>query len=91
MALKTYRPITPSLRQLVTVDRSGLHKGKPVKALTEGLSKKGGRNNHGRVTVRWIGGGASGDPEGRMGLASASKSTRRPSTRTASSSGRRPT
>jgi large subunit ribosomal protein L2 len=57
MALKTYRPITPSLRQLVTVDRSGLHKGKPVKALTEGLTKKGGRNNHGRVTVRWIGGG----------------------------------
>lgn len=57
MALKSYRPITPSLRQLVTVDRGGLHKGKPVKALTEGLTKNGGRNNHGRVTVRWRGGG----------------------------------
>jgi large subunit ribosomal protein L2 len=32
MALKTYKPITPSLRQLVIVDRTGLWKGKPVKA-----------------------------------------------------------
>ena len=57
MALKTFNPITPSLRQLVIVDRSGLHKGKPVKALTEGLSSKGGRNNLGRVTARYQGGG----------------------------------
>jgi large subunit ribosomal protein L2 len=57
MALKTFRPVTPSLRQLVQVDRSGLWKGKPVKALTEGLSKSGGRNNTGRVTVWHRGGG----------------------------------
>ena len=57
MALKTYKPTTPSTRQLVLVDRSGLYKGKPVKGLTEGLTKSGGRNNHGRVTARFIGGG----------------------------------
>ncbi len=57
MALKTFNPTTPSQRQLVIVDRSGLHKGKPVKALTEGLSKKGGRNNLGRITARYQGGG----------------------------------
>src|ERR1700761_3143359 len=57
MALKTYKPSTPGLRQLVIVDRSELHKGKPIKALTEGKSEKGGRNNAGRVTVRFRGGG----------------------------------
>ncbi len=58
MALKTFKPTTPSQRQLVIVDRSELWKGEPVKALTEGLRKKGGRNNTGRITVRWRGGGA---------------------------------
>ena len=57
MALKTYNPTTPGRRSLVTVDRSGLWKGKPVKKLTEGLSKSGGRNNHGRITARRRGGG----------------------------------
>jgi large subunit ribosomal protein L2 len=57
MALKKYNPTTPSTRQLVIVDRSGLHKGKPVKGLTEGLTKSGGRNNYGRITARFIGGG----------------------------------
>jgi large subunit ribosomal protein L2 len=57
MALKSYRPITPSQRQLVLVDRSELHKGKPVKKLTHGLSKSGGRNNQGRMTMRHRGGG----------------------------------
>ena len=57
MALKTFKPITPGLRQLVIVDRSELHKGKPVKSLTEGKSQKGGRNNTGRITVRFRGGG----------------------------------
>lgn len=51
MALKTYNPVTPSTRQLVRVDRSELYKGKPVKQLTEGLSKSGGRNNRGRITA----------------------------------------
>ncbi|MEM9684657.1 MAG: 50S ribosomal protein L2 [Pseudomonadota bacterium] len=57
MALKQYNPKTPGMRQLVLVDRSDLHKGRPVKKLTEGLTKKGGRNNHGRITARRRGGG----------------------------------
>ena len=57
MALKTYNPTTPGQRQLVLVDRSALYKGKPVKALTVGKSSKGGRNNHGRITARYQGGG----------------------------------
>jgi len=57
MALKSFKPTTPSLRQLVLVDRSELYKGKPVKTLTEGKSSKGGRNNLGRITVRFRGGG----------------------------------
>jgi large subunit ribosomal protein L2 len=57
MALKTFKPVTPGLRKLVIVDRAGLHKGKPVKKLTEGKPGKGGRNNCGRVTVRFRGGG----------------------------------
>src|SRR5882724_11543781 len=57
MALKTYNPTTPGQRQLVMVDRSALYKGKPVKALTEGKHSAGGRNNTGRTTVRFRGGG----------------------------------
>jgi large subunit ribosomal protein L2 len=57
MALKHYNPVTPGQRQLVIVDRSGLYKGKPVKGLTEGLVSKGGRNNSGRITARFQGGG----------------------------------
>jgi large subunit ribosomal protein L2 len=57
MALKQYNPTTPSLRQLVLVDRSELWKGKPVKKLTEGQHSTGGRNHHGRTTVRFRGGG----------------------------------
>jgi large subunit ribosomal protein L2 len=57
MALKTFRPVTPSQRQLVLVDRSGLYKGKPVKTLTEGKNEAGGRNNTGRITTRFRGGG----------------------------------
>ena len=57
MALKTFKPTTPSQRQLVLVDRSHLWKGKPVKALTEGLSKSGGRNNTGRISMWHRGGG----------------------------------
>jgi large subunit ribosomal protein L2 len=57
MALKSYKAITPSLRQLVIVDRSGLWKGKPVKALTRGKSESGGRNNHGHITAHHRGGG----------------------------------
>jgi len=58
MALKQYNPTTNGRRSLVLVDRSGLHKGEPVKKLTRGLSKAGGRNNKGRITARRRGGGA---------------------------------
>jgi large subunit ribosomal protein L2 len=57
MALKTYKPTTPGQRQLVLVDRSALYKGKPVKTLTEGQNSTGGRNNLGRITTRFRGGG----------------------------------
>ena len=57
MALKSYKPNTPSQRGLVLVARDQLWSGKPVKALTEGLTKSGGRNNHGRITARRRGGG----------------------------------
>ena len=58
MALKSYKPTTPGQRGLVLIDRSELWKGRPVKSLTEGLTKSGGRNNTGRITMRRIGGGA---------------------------------
>ena len=57
MALKTFKPTSEGRRQLVIVDRKDLYKGKPVKALTEGLTKSGGRNNMGRVTAFRKGGG----------------------------------
>ena len=57
MALKKYKPVTSSQRGLVLVDRSGLWRGGPVKKLTEGLTKTGGRNNKGRITARRRGGG----------------------------------
>ncbi len=57
MALKQYNPVTASLRGTVLIDRRELWKGKPVKTLTEGKNKTGGRNNHGRTTSRFRGGG----------------------------------
>ena len=57
MALKSFNPITPSLRGTILVRRDELWKGKPVKQLTEGKHSSGGRNNHGRTTVRFRGGG----------------------------------
>ncbi len=57
MALKQFNPVTASLRGTILIDRSELWKGKPVKQLTEGKSHSGGRNNHGRITSRFRGGG----------------------------------
>ncbi|WP_298223115.1 50S ribosomal protein L2 [Acidocella sp.] len=57
MALKQFNPVTASLRGTVLIDRSELWKGKPVKGLTEGQHSTGGRNNHGRITSRFRGGG----------------------------------
>src|SRR5258708_38396713 len=58
MALKQYNPTSPGRRQLVLVDKSELHKGKPEKSLVEGLTKSGGRGGGGRIAVRFRGGGA---------------------------------
>jgi len=57
MALKNFNPVTPSLRGTILVKRDELWKGDPVKGLTEGKHSSGGRNNHGRTTVRFRGGG----------------------------------
>ena len=57
MALKHYNPTSPGRRGLILVDRSSLFKGRPLKALTEGLRKSGGRNNMGHATARGIAGG----------------------------------
>jgi large subunit ribosomal protein L2 len=57
MPLKSFKPTTPGQRQLVLVDRSALYAGKPVKTLTQGKNSSGGRNNNGRITVRFRGGG----------------------------------
>jgi large subunit ribosomal protein L2 len=55
--LKNFNPVTPSLRGTILIDRSELWKGAPVKGLTEGKHSSGGRNQHGRITVRFRGGG----------------------------------
>ena len=57
MALKQFNPVTASLRGTVLINRSELYKGKPVKTLTEGKNKSGGRNNYGRTTSFFRGGG----------------------------------
>jgi large subunit ribosomal protein L2 len=57
MALKSFNPVTPSLRGTILVARGELWKGKPVKGLTAGKHSTGGRNNHGRTTSYFRGGG----------------------------------
>lgn len=57
MAVKKYRPYTPSRRHMTTADFSDLSKKRPERSLTEPIHKTGGRNNRGRVTSRFIGGG----------------------------------
>ncbi|MDE6785256.1 MAG: 50S ribosomal protein L2 [Ruminococcus sp.] len=57
MAIKTYKPTTPSRRQMTVTDYSVLSKVEPEKSLLEPLKKKSGRNSYGRITVRHRGGG----------------------------------
>lgn len=57
MALKRAKPTSPGRRNVVSVDNAHLFKGKPFKSLLEHQSKKSGRNNQGRITVRHRGGG----------------------------------
>ena len=58
MAIKTYKPTTPSRRQMTCTDYSELSKVAPEKSLLEPLKKKSGRNSYGRITVRHRGGGS---------------------------------
>lgn len=57
MAIKRYKPTTPSRRNMSVTDYSDLSKVEPEKSLLESLKKKSGRNNNGRITVRHRGGG----------------------------------
>ncbi|MDB5188587.1 MAG: rplB [Candidatus Nomurabacteria bacterium] len=58
MAMKTYKPTTKSRRNTVTIDyRKVLTASKPLKALTVGSKRSGGRNNTGRITATHNGGG----------------------------------
>ena len=56
MAIKTYKPTTPSRRQMTVTDYSQLSKVAPEKSLLEPLKNKSGRNSYGRITVRHRGG-----------------------------------
>jgi large subunit ribosomal protein L2 len=57
MAIKTFRPLTPSARFKALPDFAEITKSKPEKSLTEAIKRTGGRNNQGRITMRHIGGG----------------------------------
>ena len=57
MPTKSYRPTTPSLRQMVRLKKTELTRSTPEKSLVEPLRKTGGRNNKGRVTIWQRGGG----------------------------------
>ncbi len=57
MAVKKYKPYTPSRRSIVWYDFSDITKTKPEKSLTVSLHKTAGRNQYGRITSRWMGGG----------------------------------
>ena len=57
MAIKSYKPTTPSRRQMTVTDYSELSKVAPEKSLLEPLKKHSGRNSNGRITVRPRGGG----------------------------------
>ena len=57
MPIKEYKPTTPGRRNMTSADFSEITKSKPEKSLLEPLKKTGGRNNQGRTTSRFRGGG----------------------------------
>ena len=57
MGVKTFKPVTPSLRFTILSDRSEITKEKPEKFLTEHKKMTGGRNSQGRITAKYRGGG----------------------------------
>lgn len=58
MGIKKVKPTSPGKRNLTYLDKSDLTKKEPEKSLVVGLKKKGGRNNQGKITIRFRGGGA---------------------------------
>ncbi len=58
MPVKGFRPITPSRRYMTVEDRSDVTKQTPERSLTEGKKRQGGRNNYGKLAMRFRGGGA---------------------------------
>lgn len=58
MRIKKVKPTSPGKRNLAYLDKSDLSKKEPEKSLVVGLKKKGGRNNQGKITIRFRGGGA---------------------------------
>ena len=57
MAIRKLNPVTPGTRHKVITDFEGITTRVPVKALTSGTNKSGGRNNQGKMTMRYLGGG----------------------------------
>ncbi len=57
MAIKKYKPTTPGRRGMSVLVFDEITTSTPLKALTKGITKTGGRNNNGRITTRHIGGG----------------------------------
>lgn len=57
MGLKSYNPTSPGVRHMVTPDFSEITRSTPEKSLTRGKKSTGGRNNQGRITTRFRGGG----------------------------------
>lgn len=57
MGLKKFKPTTPGQRHKIISDYSEVTKRAPEKSLVKGKNKSGGRNNDGRMTMRYIGGG----------------------------------
>ena len=57
MGIKSFKPITPGRRQMTVATFEEITKVEPERSLIEPLRKTGGRNNNGRITSRWIGGG----------------------------------
>ncbi len=57
MGLKKFKPVTPGTRFRSVTDRAEITRDGPERSLTESLHKKGGRNHHGRMTLRRRGGG----------------------------------
>ncbi len=57
MPVKSYKPTSPAIRKKTTLVFEGIAKKEPERALTRPIKRTGGRNNTGRITSRWIGGG----------------------------------